>query len=480
MKTRQAVRWLAALCMLAAGTAWAQTPARSYLKTGDVLTTGQYLVSENRAFYAVMQGDGNLCVYKGSGPGDTIGYLWCNMVTAPGGAFYAVQQDDGNFCVYKGTPSASKGYHWCDMKTGAGRQFFTIVQGDGNLCTYRGTGPGDNKGYQWCSGATSAVTWSPLNPSAAALKPFGTAKTVRAAVPRYDPNFPKNQPCPTDTYVVPAGVSYVRITAVGGAGVGGDSTNVVNNIVGIAGFVGGKDMSAPSSITSWADITGGSGGHGANVNAIFSVTAGQTLYIVAGMPGQVGMKSSRGIYSSGFPGGGYGFHPGGGYSMVSTAKPTRVSDANLCWVDKSGILVIAGGGGGGGLPAGAGFGGSGGDAGMVNANANSGGSGGGALSGGGGGGGSQTGGGGVGSHPGCGSELRGNGGYLAGSVNGGYGGAGGGGLYGGGGGGGGDCFLNTGHGGGGGGSSYVASSAMNARSNVDTAYDAKVEIQPLR
>lgn len=480
MKLQGAIRYLAFCCLFLAGAASAQQLPRSYLRTGDVMTTGQYMVSDNRAFYAVMQGDGNLCVYKGSGPGDTIGYLWCNMVTAPGGAFYATQQGDGNFCVYKGTPGASKGYHWCDMKTGGGSQFFTIVQTDGNLCTYRGTGPGDNKGYQWCSGATARVTWAPLNPAVAAMKPSGPSKTVRAAIPGYSTNFPANQPCPTDTYVVPAGVSYVKITAVGGAGVGGDSTNVVNNIVGIAGFVGGKNLSAPSSMTSWADITGGSGGRGANVSATFAVTPGQTLYLVAGMPGQIGMKSSRGIYSSGFPGGGYGFHPGGGYSMVTTVRPTRTNDPNVCWADKSAILVIAGGGGGGGLPAGAGFGGSGGDAGMVNANANSGGSGGGALSGGGGGGGTQTGGGGVGSHPGCGSEKRYAGGYLWGSLSEGYGGSGGGGLYGGGAGGGGDCFLNTGHGGGGGGSSYVSASGINARSTVDTAYDAKVDIQPLK
>jgi hypothetical protein len=216
------------------------------------------------------------------------------------------------------------------------------------------------------------------------------------------------------------------------------------------------------------------------VSGVFPVTAGQTLYIVAGMAGQLGMKSSRGIYSAGFPGGGYGFHPGGGYSMVSTAKPVRVSDANVCSVDKSAILVIAGGGGGGGLPAGAGFGGSGGDAGGVNVAAAAGGAGGGALSGGGGGGGTQTGGGYVGSHPGCGSELRAAGGYLWGSMNGGYGGAGGGGLYGGGGGGSGDCFFNTGHGGGGGGSSYVSPSGLGVRSGVDTAFDAKVEIQPMK
>jgi len=478
--TRCLIRIVSASLALAAGAALAQ-PARSYLLPGESLGTGKYLVSDNKAFYVTQQGDGNLCVYKGSGPGDTVGYLWCNMATGPTGQYYVTQQGDGNLCVYKGTgPNDSKGYHWCNMKTGGGGQFFTIVQGDGNLCTYRGTGPGDNRGGQWCSGATSPVSWSPPNATIAAMQPTGTLKVVKASTPGYDPNYPKNQPCPTDVYTVPAGVAYVKITAIGGGGVGGDSTNVVQNIVGMAGLIGGSSTNAPSSLVGWAAITGGNGGRGANVSAVYRVTPGQQLYVVAGLSGHQGIKSGRGIYSLGYPGGGYGFHPGGGYSLVATAKPARTNDPNTCTVDKGALLIVAGGGGGGGLPAGAGFGGSGGDAGMINVAANSGGDGGGYHSGGGGGGGSQSGGGNVGSHPGCGSELRWTGVYLRGSDNGGYGGAGGGGYYGGGGGGGGDCFFNTGHAGGGGGSSYVAPGAQNARSVVDTANDAKVVIQALK
>jgi hypothetical protein len=480
---RATILILSASLVLVAATALAQPAGapRSYLLPGESLGTGKYLVSDNKAFYVTQQGDGNLCVYKGSGPGDTAGYLWCNMKTGANGQYYVTQQGDGNLCVYKGSgPNDSKGYHWCNMKTGAGGQFFTIVQGDGNLCTYRGTGPSDNRGGQWCSGATSAVSWSPPNAAIAAMQPTGTPKVVKSTTPGYDPNFPKNQPCPTDVYTVPAGINYVKITAIGGGGVGGDSTNVVQNIVGIAGLVGGSSANAPSSLVGWAAITGGNGGRGANVSAVYRVTPGQQLYIVAGMSGHQGLKSGRGIYSAGYPGGGYGFHPAGGYSLVSTSKPARTADPNVCAADKASVLMVAGGGGGGGLPAGAGFGGSGGDAGMINVAANAGGDGGGYHSGGGGGGGSQSGGGYVGSHPGCGSEMRSAGDYLRGSVSGGYGGPGGGGLYGGGGGGGGDCFFNTGHAGGGGGSSYVSPAALNARSSVDTTMGAQVQIQPVK
>jgi hypothetical protein len=448
---------------------------------GESITTGQYLQSPNKMYLAVQQKDGNLCIYRGTPQQYQGGAFWCHNQVAPGGQFVTILQTDGNLCTWRGNPRQTT--TWCTNKVLSmpGAQFTLSQQDDGNLCVYSRVSirmPITNQTINQVSAIWCALS---TPPSIATIQPYGTAKTVRAAIPGYaGDKFPGNQPCPTDQFVVPADVHYVRITAAGGAGVGGDSQNVVNNIVGIAGFVAGSDMSAPSSITSWANISGGSGGRGATVTATFAVTPGQTLYLVAGMPGQVGMKSSRGIYSSGFPGGGYGFDPGGGYSMVTTTKPTRNNDPNVCFVDKGGILVIAGGGGGGGLSAGAGFGGSGGDAGLLNSNAKAGGSGGGALSGGGGGGGTQTGGGGVGSHPGCGSEARYDGGYLWGSFNGGYGGAGGGGLYGGGAGGSGDCFLNTGHGGGGGGSSYVIGTAITPSSAIDTANDAKVVIQPLK
>ena len=475
-------RGLALAFVFAATTALAQssTAPRQYLRSGEYMTDGQYLVSENRAFFATQQNDGNLCVYKGSGPGDNQGYLWCNGSNAAIGKYFVMQQGDGNVCVRKGAGPGDSSYHWCNMKNGANGDYFLIVQGDGNLCTYRGTGPADNRGYQWCSGATSAVSWQPPNDLASKLQPVGTPAVYRAATPGYDPNFPKGQPCPTAVYKVPPGVGFVRITAAGGAGVGGDSANLVQTVVAMAGMVGGSNVNAPSSVSSWANISGGNGGRGATVSAIYAVKAGQQLYVVAGMNGHSGMKSGRGIYSSGYPGGGYGFHPGGGFSMVSTERPARTSDPNTCAATPASILMVAGGGGGGGSAGTAGSGGSGGDAGLLYTNAGSGNSGGGSLSGGGGGGGTQTTGGNVGSHPGCGSELRSAGSFLRGSDNGGYGGAGGAGYYGGGGGGSGDCFLNTGHAGGGGGSSYVSRGAMNARSSLDAKYDPQVVIQPMR
>jgi len=467
------------------GAQFAMLPAagskgRSYIITGENLSTGQYVVSDNKAFFLIQQGDGNLCTYKGSGPSSMLpGAIWCHNKVGRGGQFYTVMQGDGNLCTYYGTGNGDqRGYDWCSMALGGGGQFFVVQQDDGNVCVYKGTRPGDNRGYVWCSGATAPVPVIYHAPPS--LSPSGDAAKYGPSPVKYDEQFPSNQPCPTATYTVPAGINYVKITATGGSGLGSDATNVWATLVAVGGVAtgqGDKSLGSPS----WADVSGGTGGKGASVSGIFQVTPGQKLYVVAGEQAAQGQTSSRGVYSSGFPGGGWGYQNGGGYSMVATQSPTRPNgDGNYCYVQQSALLVVAGGGGGAGSSGTGGSGGNGGDAGLIGEYAKAGQSGGGAWSGGGGGGGTLTAGGSVGSHPGCGSELRSNGSYLRGSDNRGGGGAGGGGLYGGGGGGGGDCFMATGDGGGGGGSSYIHPAAMAQESHLDTTYLSGVVIQPMK
>lgn len=140
-----------------AGTALAQpaAPGSQYLKNGQYLTDGQFLVAESKDFFAIQQGDGNFCVYKGSGPADNKGGVWCHSAKGvpAAGKYFAIQQSDGNFCTYKGTgPADNKGGVWCHSAPGVPAQgsYYTIVQKDGNLCTYKGTDPANSKGGLWC------------------------------------------------------------------------------------------------------------------------------------------------------------------------------------------------------------------------------------------------------------------------------------------------------------------------------------------
>lgn len=106
------------------------TWAQAYQDLGDKISTSQflskdqYLVSPNKKYFAIMQGDGNFVVYRGSSPGNNLGWLWLTRT--------------------------------------AGAESFFIMQGDGNLVLYRGTSPGNNQGLVWQTGPTGAGGQSQL------------------------------------------------------------------------------------------------------------------------------------------------------------------------------------------------------------------------------------------------------------------------------------------------------------------------------
>lgn len=45
-------------------------PINSFLSVGEYITDG--------SMFMIQQGDGNLCIYKGSGPSDNKGFVWCS------------------------------------------------------------------------------------------------------------------------------------------------------------------------------------------------------------------------------------------------------------------------------------------------------------------------------------------------------------------------------------------------------------------
>lgn len=130
----------------------------SVLTTSQYLTPADYLSSPGALYFAIMQGDGNFCVYHGSGPTDNTGLQWDTGTTGSGGEFFAIMQADGNFVVYSGTgPTDNTGFVWSSLDTSQTQDsYFAIIQDDGNFCVYRGTGTADNQGLVWNSGLGSS------------------------------------------------------------------------------------------------------------------------------------------------------------------------------------------------------------------------------------------------------------------------------------------------------------------------------------
>lgn len=129
----------------------------SSIKSGEFLSNDDYIQSPNGLFFAIMQSDGNFCVYRGS-PSENHGFLWgCNQTSLPGGPYYAVLQRDANFCVYKGTgPEDYQGGIWCSMGTGPEGAYVANLQDDGNFCVYHAD-PRDGQKAIWCTMAIDPV-----------------------------------------------------------------------------------------------------------------------------------------------------------------------------------------------------------------------------------------------------------------------------------------------------------------------------------
>jgi hypothetical protein len=121
IKGQAAVKNLVAKSVKAARAAKA-AGAKNLLKPNEYLASNKYLVSDNKAFFLIMQSDGNLVVYKGSGPTDNKGALWSSGTSGKGESF-AIMQSDGNFVVYKGSgPSDNQGVLW-NSETGGNTPF---------------------------------------------------------------------------------------------------------------------------------------------------------------------------------------------------------------------------------------------------------------------------------------------------------------------------------------------------------------------
>jgi hypothetical protein len=113
----------------------------SFLNTNEYLSTNQSIVSDNGAYFAIMQGDGNFVVYKQDPGGKNLGAAWSAGVTRPQGDFYAIIQSDGNFVVYPGTSSSdNRGPAIWDSKSYQSGQNFTVrLHDDGILAVHEGS-----------------------------------------------------------------------------------------------------------------------------------------------------------------------------------------------------------------------------------------------------------------------------------------------------------------------------------------------------
>jgi hypothetical protein len=104
-------------------------PPSSSLRTDEQLTPGQQLVSPNGQNILALQTDSNFCMYVNGR------FAWCAN-TYLGNARNAIMQSDGNLCVYPVSGSAL----WCSGTAGHPGSYVT-VQDNGQAVIYDGLTP---------------------------------------------------------------------------------------------------------------------------------------------------------------------------------------------------------------------------------------------------------------------------------------------------------------------------------------------------
>ncbi len=128
LSVAQLMQLLIVLAVFAAPSAFAQDRGPA-IATNQSLNVGEYLRSTNKQYKLVMQGDGNLALYR-----EPSTYLWGTGAT---NGRRAVIQGDGNLCLYT-APVGGAGA-WCNSSNGAVGDYYLILRDSGNLEIYRGT-----------------------------------------------------------------------------------------------------------------------------------------------------------------------------------------------------------------------------------------------------------------------------------------------------------------------------------------------------
>ena len=127
----------------------------SWLASGQYLGVNNFVASDNRQYFAIMQGDGNFVLYHGSDPSNQGPAFWASNTYGQGQCF-AIMQSDGNFVLYKGSDPTHQGaFVWNSGRAPGQGQYFAVMQNDANFCIYQGSSPLHQGAFVWNTGTVN-------------------------------------------------------------------------------------------------------------------------------------------------------------------------------------------------------------------------------------------------------------------------------------------------------------------------------------
>jgi endonuclease/exonuclease/phosphatase family metal-dependent hydrolase len=110
------------------------------LTTGQFLRAGDYLTAINSSCFAIMQRDGNFCIYAGADPEHNRGSIWASLSRSErDGDYFAIMQRNGNFAVYEGTPEHPGNCIWATDTSAEGGEFVAALEPRGNFTISTGS-----------------------------------------------------------------------------------------------------------------------------------------------------------------------------------------------------------------------------------------------------------------------------------------------------------------------------------------------------
>jgi hypothetical protein len=177
-----------------------------YLKAGETLQAGDFLLSPNRQYSAVMQDDGNFVLYWGRWPDRLIGPMWAS--DTPGKPGTATMQRDGNLVLSSGG--------WMTGIGGKSGPLFAAMQDNGDFALWLGT-PDAPVSCYYATGTwqgTLAAEVDGLYEAHVAVLGRDSGKIVKGSNHRGMVHFPVSRTA-TATFSVYAGAQSFKVDQLG-------------------------------------------------------------------------------------------------------------------------------------------------------------------------------------------------------------------------------------------------------------------------
>lgn len=108
------------------------------LADGESIRDGEIIDYPTLNAHLVMQGDGNLVLYRGLS-GNAQGVIWSSGSSVGSGNYFAVLQDDGNLVIYTGTPATPGSAIYASVTSGPTGDYIFGIDVDGRLIIAQGT-----------------------------------------------------------------------------------------------------------------------------------------------------------------------------------------------------------------------------------------------------------------------------------------------------------------------------------------------------